>query len=105
MPPVAMSSSVFGLDGVSGRRASLMIAPAPTVVVVSSLSRPVRLLSWFCELLRRLSRLLSIELPRRAWASLALIPVRAVVSCRTFRFSEAICLSRTERADSSRLRR
>jgi hypothetical protein len=40
-----MLSSAFGLVGASGTRASLMMLPAPTVVVVSSLSRPVRELS------------------------------------------------------------
>jgi hypothetical protein len=91
IPPVAMLSIALGLVGDSGSRASLMMLPAPTVAVVSSLSRPVRLFSWFCELLRRLSRLLRSELPSAARASRLLMPVRVVVSCLTFRVSVLIC--------------
>jgi hypothetical protein len=47
-----MLSIALGPVGTSGARASLMMLPAATVAVVSSLSRPVRLFSWFCALLR-----------------------------------------------------
>ena len=83
--PVARLSIAFGLVGFSGTRASLMMLPAATVVVVSSFIRPVSELSWFCELLRRLSRLLRSELPSLESASRLLIPVSATVSCPTFR--------------------
>jgi hypothetical protein len=82
-----------------------MMLPAPTVVVVSSLSRPVSPLSWFCELFRRLSRLLSSGLPLTARASRPLIPVSVVVSCLTFAVSVLICWSRPLCAVSCRLRR
>ena len=100
-----MFSIAFGLVGDSGTRASLMMLPASTVAVVCSLSCPVSEFSWFCELLRRLSRLLRSELPAFDLASRVLIPVRSVVSCLIFVVSVLMRWSSRLRAVSSRLRR
>ncbi len=98
-------SIALGLIGVLGRRASLMMLPAPTVVVVSSLTRLVSEFNWFCELLRRLSRLLRSELPDLVTASRVLIAVSEAVSCLILAFSEATCWSRPAWAVCWRLRR